>query len=163
LPMTERSRRGPASHGASPDAALEAAVASALSGHAPPDPDLVRALAGWPRPRGGGPASGDPVAGAVSRALVAAVAAAWQRGWQPADVHRVVERQAGRAAARLAAQAMHHEVARHPDGAVPLRWRLQLDALGGAGVPRAGGDSSWALPTASAADPVAARLPAVEV
>jgi hypothetical protein len=168
--MGKRTRAGSARPAATVDEAVEAAVASAVSGVVTPDAHLVDALARWPAAPVDG-ADGvdpvDPVDAALGRALVAAVAAAWQQGWQPADVHRLVERRHGRAHARLAARAIGREAQRHAEAQIPARWRLQLDAIGATDSARPPAAEAWAVPWPAAvtADGEAslARLQAVEV
>jgi hypothetical protein len=105
-----------------------------------PAGDLVAALARGPtHPEG--PALVDR---ALGRALVEAVTGAWARGWQPADLHRMVERTHGRAHGRLSAVALGCEARRYADETLPVRWRLQLDAVGAA--PPCDGDDRWAVP-----------------
>lgn len=151
------------------DALVEAAAASTRQGTSPPDPALVERLARGPAgPGDGGDRDGDdPVDRALAAALVDAVAAAWQRGWQPADLHRAVERRLGRGPARVAVRAVAHEAGRHRDVDVPVRWRLQLDAIGAAGAD--GADAAgerWAVPWPPALGPDgrpgAARVQAVD-
>jgi len=126
--------------GAATDTLVEAAVAAAVAGAASSHLDaLVR--------RG---AAGDgalEVDRALGRVLVEGVAGAWRRGWQPADLHRVVERRAGRRHARLAAVAIGREAQRHPERALPPRWRLQLDAIG-ADRRRSAGAVGWVVAAA---------------
>jgi hypothetical protein len=151
-------------------AAIDAAVASCSAGVGRPAVALVAALAagvvaapGAPPARArppdgqppGAPGSGDaathgPVDRALARALVEAVATAWQLGWQPADLHRAVARLRGRAHARLVVAAIAHDAAEHPLTDLPVRWRLQLDAIG-ADVPA--GRSSPGGRTAARASP----------
>jgi len=125
---------------------IDGAVA-ACSVHARTGPagELVVALARGPsHPEG--PALVDR---ALGRALVDAVTGAWARGWQPADVHRIVERTHGRAHARLSAVALGCETRRYGD-TLPIRWRLQLDAVG-AEAPF-DGDDRWAVPVGAEPD-----------
>jgi|SoiMethySBSTD1v2_1073268.scaffolds.fasta_scaffold07163_4 uncharacterized protein DUF2786 len=167
------------------EATVEAAVASAHLGVVAPDPRLVDALAREPaararpapvadtasRDRADEPTDHghDLVDAVLARLLVDGVADVWQRGWQPVDLHRAIERHHGRAGARLSARAVGHEVARHPDATVPLRWRHQLDAIGAdaaspdATAGRAGTGGPWAVPWPAprSGDPGPARLQAV--
>ena len=148
-------------------ARLEAAVASAAAGRAPSTP-LVEALAEVSldgTAAGREEDAGDPVDRALADLLVAEVSGAWQRGWQPTDLHRAVERAHGRAASRLLVRAVAAESLRH-DGALPVRWRQQLDALGADRV-AAEGDAAWAVPwparRAPSGAPDVARVQAVGV
>jgi Protein of unknown function (DUF2786) len=119
------------------DRAVAACFAHARAG---PAGELVLALARGPsHPEG--PALVDR---ALGRALVEAVTGAWARGWQPADLRRMVERTHGRAHGRLAAVALGCEARRYADETLPIRWRLQLDAVG-ADAP-SDGDDRWAVP-----------------
>jgi hypothetical protein len=117
-----------------------AAAACVLHARAGPAGELVGALARGPsHPEG--PALVDR---GLGRALVEAVTGAWSRGWQPADLHRVVERTHGRAHARLSAVALGCEARRYVEESLPVRWRLQLDAIGAEAPSER--DDRWAVP-----------------
>jgi hypothetical protein len=121
---------------------IDRAVAAScgLESRAGPAGELVDALARGPaHPEG--PALVDR---ALGRALVEAVSGAWARGWQPADLHRMVQRAHGRAHDQLSAVAMGREARRYADETVPVRWRLQLDAVGAEPTSHAG--ERWAVP-----------------
>jgi hypothetical protein len=171
-----RTRQGTPYEPRSVHATVEAAVAACRAGAARAPRDLVEAVArsgtrgggppGDAPPRSGagatsGPGAADPVDRALAGSLVDTVAAAWQLGWQPADLHRAVARRHGRAHARLAARAVGHEAGRHPDRAVPPRWRLQLDAIGAAEAVRGRPDGPWVVPRpAPGPEPGGAASPA---
>ena len=123
------------------DEVIDRAVAACvLDSRAGPAAELVAVLARGPsHPEG--PALVDR---ALGQALVDAVSGAWARGWQPADLHRVVQRTHGRAHDRLSAVAMGHETRRYADDTVPVRWRLQLDAVGAE--PTSDSGDRWAVP-----------------
>src|SRR5690606_16352797 len=119
-----------------PAGLVEDAVAACVSGSHRAFRDRVAALVDL------GVADRDgPVERALGRALVDAVVVCWRRGWQPADIPRAAERLLGRPHARLLARAVVRAAAQHPPAAIPARWRVQLDHLGGPGDP-ANGDWS---------------------
>jgi hypothetical protein len=121
------------------DRAVAACFLEARTG---PAGELVDALARGPaHPEG--PALVDR---ALGRELVEAVTGAWARGWQPADLHRMAHRTHGRPHGRLSAVAMGCEARRYADDTVPVRWRLQLDAVG---AEPPDGDDRWAVPVAA--------------
>ena len=122
-----------------------------LQARAGPAGELVEALARGPsHPEG--PALVDR---ALGRALVEAVTGAWGRGWQPADLHRMVVRTHGRAHGRLSAVALGCEARRYAEESLPVRWRLQLDAVGAAAPDD--GDDRWAVPVTPEAGELVGR------
>jgi hypothetical protein len=128
-PNRSRTAPGPGRHARSQGAtdaagAVDAAVASCAAGVGRPAPHLVEPLAA------GDEAHRGAIERALAAALVTAVAGAWRKGWQPADLHRGVGRVLGRPHAALVVRAIAREARDHPPGAMPARWRLQLDALG---------------------------------
>ncbi|HET6834240.1 MAG TPA: DUF2786 domain-containing protein [Acidimicrobiales bacterium] len=166
-PGTRRPRGGPAAGnggvgprigsraiGETIDRAVAACFPHARAG---PAGELVEALARGPsHPEG--PALVDR---ALGRALVDAVTGAWGRGWQPADLHRMVERTHGRAHGRLSAVALGREAGRYPEESLPVRWRLQLDAVGAEAPPD--GDDRWAVPaTPQAGDLRGGGVPSID-
>jgi uncharacterized protein DUF2786 len=144
------------------DDVVDAALSSWASRDARGLDNAVTVLAAGPSSPDG-PAEVDR---ALGRRLVDAVGNAWGRGWQPADLVRVIERQLGRRHGRLGIDAIVHDTRRYEPGAVPPRWRAQVDDLAGAGDGRAGegrlgdgwvGDGRWAVAGQGAERPAAIR------